>query len=69
MQYAVGLSIALLLLVCTVPFLQDIFNTHFMSLREWTVVLSLALVPAFSEEVTKFFLRLRDRRSASSQGV
>ena len=31
MQYAVGLSIALLLLVCAVPFLQDIFNTHFMS--------------------------------------
>jgi len=65
MQYAVGLSIALLLLVTTVPFLQDIFNTHFMSLREWTVVLSLALVPAFSEEVTKFFLRLRDRRQVS----
>jgi Ca2+-transporting ATPase len=67
MQYAVGFSIALLLLVCTVPFLQDIFNTHFMSLREWTVVLSLAMIPAFSEEVTKFFLRRRDRRQVSPQ--
>ncbi len=65
MQYAVGLSIALLLLVTSVPFLQDIFNTHFMSLREWTVVVSLAFVPAISEEVTKFFLRLRDRRQVS----
>jgi Ca2+-transporting ATPase len=50
------------LLVCTVPFLQEIFNTHFMSLREWSVVLTLALIPAVSEEVTKYFLRLHDRR-------
>jgi Ca2+-transporting ATPase len=59
MQYAVGSSILLLLLVCTVPFLQGIFNTHFMSVREWAVVLSLAAVPAVSEEITKFFLRRR----------
>ena len=61
MQFAVGSSILLLLLVCTVPFLQGIFNTHFMSLREWAVVLCLACVPAVSEEITKLFLR---RRSA-----
>jgi Ca2+-transporting ATPase len=59
MQYAVGLSIALLLLVCAVPFLQDIFNTHIMSAQEWTVVLSLSLIPAVAEEITKFFLRRR----------
>jgi Ca2+-transporting ATPase len=62
MQYAVGSSIALLLLVCVVPFLQRIFNTHFMTAPEWAVVLGLSLIPAISEEVTKFFLRLRDRR-------
>ena len=59
MQYAVGLSIALLLIVCAVPFLQPIFNTHFLSVNEWSVVLGLSLIPAFSEEVTKFFLRRR----------
>ena len=59
MQYAVGLSIALLLLVCAVPFLQPIFNTHFMDLREWSVVLGLAFIPAVSEEITILFLRLR----------
>ena len=58
MQYAVGASILLLLLVCTVPFLQTIFNTNFMSLREWVVVLGLALIPAVSEEITKLFSRL-----------
>ncbi|MBI5841963.1 MAG: cation-translocating P-type ATPase [Chloroflexi bacterium] len=64
MQYAVGLSIALLLIVCSVPFLQPIFNTHFLSLREWSIVVGLALVPAFAEEITKFFLRLNDKKSA-----
>ena len=59
MQYAVGLSILLLLLVINIPFLQPIFNTHFLSLREWSVVVGLALIPAFSEEVTKIFLRMR----------
>jgi P-type Ca2+ transporter type 2C len=59
MQIAVGTSIVLLLLVCTVPFLQGIFNTHFMSLQEWLVVLNLAIVPAVSEEITKFVYRHR----------
>jgi Ca2+-transporting ATPase len=57
MQYAVGLSIALLLLVCSLPFLQPIFNTHFLSGREWAIVVGLALIPATAEEITKFFLR------------
>jgi Ca2+-transporting ATPase len=65
MQMAVGFSIFLLLLVVNVPFLQPIFNTHFLSLREWAWVVSLALIPAISEEVTKFFYRLIDRRQAA----
>jgi len=61
MQYAVGLSIVLLLLVINVPFLQPIFNTHFLSVREWIVVVSLALLPAVAEEITKSFLRATKR--------
>jgi len=57
MQYAVGLSISLLILVAAVPFLQPIFNTHWLNLTEWMVVIGLALIPAVSEEITKFFLR------------
>ncbi len=60
MQYAVGLSIGLLLLVINVPFLQPIFNTHFLRLNEWMIVVGLALIPAVSEEITKFFLRMRN---------
>jgi Ca2+-transporting ATPase len=61
MQYAVGLSIFLLLLVSSVPFLQPIFNTHFLALNEWLIVLGLAFIPAISEEITKFFLRRSDK--------
>jgi len=57
MQYAVGISMTLLILVCAVPFLQPIFNTHFLSGREWGLVIGLALLPAVAEEITKFFLR------------
>ena len=63
MQYAVGLSISLLILVVNVPFLQPIFNTKFMDFKEWSVVLGLALIPAITEEFTKMVFRLRDRRS------
>ncbi|MDD8012838.1 MAG: cation-translocating P-type ATPase [Acidobacteriota bacterium] len=57
MQYAVGLSMLLLVLVISVPFLQPVFNTHFPSLGEWTVILGLAMVPAIAEEITKWYLR------------
>ena len=56
---AVGLSLALLLAVIFVPFLQPIFNTHSLSGQEWEVVLGLAVLPAVAEEVTKWFLRRR----------
>jgi Ca2+-transporting ATPase len=61
MQYAVGASMTLLILVCIVPFLQPIFNTHNPSLLEWSVVLGLALIPAIAEEITKFFLRKQQK--------
>ncbi len=63
MQLAVGASIALLLVVVAVPFLQPVFNTHFMSGTEWAVVLVLALVPAVFEEITKAVYRWQDERS------
>ncbi|MCJ7724072.1 MAG: cation-translocating P-type ATPase C-terminal domain-containing protein [Anaerolineales bacterium] len=64
MQYAVGLSLILLLLVTSVPFLQPVFNTHFPSLSEWLVILGLAMIPAITEEITKTYLRWRDKRDA-----
>ncbi len=61
MQYAVGASIFLLVVVTAVPFLQPIFNTHFPSPQEWGTIVGLALIPAIAEEITKFFLRRTDK--------
>lgn len=63
MQLAVGASILLLLLVINVPSLQPIFNTYFLSLSEWITVITLALVPAITEEITKAYLRWHDAGS------
>lgn len=63
MLYAVGLSVALLLIVVNTPFLQPIFNTHFLAPREWLLVLGLAIIPAIAEEITKFYLRMQDRKA------
>ena len=54
----------LLILVVSVPFLQPIFNTHFPILREWGVIFGFAMVPAIVEEITKLYLRWKDRRDA-----
>jgi hypothetical protein len=63
MQLAVGLSLVMLLLVVNVSFLQPIFNTHFLALNEWLIVIGLSLIPAISEELTKVYLRWRDQRT------
>jgi P-type Ca2+ transporter type 2C len=59
MQYAVGFSFVMLMLICFVPGLQTVFNTTFLTLTEWAVIFCLAVIPALVEEITKFFLRLR----------
>lgn len=61
MLLAVVSSIILLLVVVNVPFFQPIFNTCFLNLTEWSVVIGLALLPAIADEVTKAYLRSRDR--------
>jgi Ca2+-transporting ATPase len=62
MQITVGASLVLMLLVVNVPFLQPVFNTHFLKPVEWLVVVSLALIPATAEELTKLYLRHRERK-------
>jgi Ca2+-transporting ATPase len=66
MQYAVSLSIFLLLIVVYIPFLQRVFNTTALGVREWAVVLPLLLVPGIAAEITKAIVRWRVRRRASA---
>lgn len=69
MQYAVGASLILLLVVVNVPFLQPVFNTHFLAPTEWLVVVALALIPAIAEEFTKMYLRWRDAQAPALAAV
>ncbi len=69
MQYAVALSVVLLALVIYVPFLQPIFNTMALGLREWAVMFPLILLPSVAAEITKWFLRRADQRRRAEMGV
>ncbi len=69
MLYAVGLSVTLLLIVVNTPFLQPIFNTHFLAPKEWFLVLGLAIIPAIAEEITKFYLRMKDRKAHAAAAL
>jgi hypothetical protein len=51
-------------MVVNVPFFQEIFNTHFLNVREWLTILGLAIVPAIAEELTKLYLRKREATAA-----
>jgi Ca2+-transporting ATPase len=63
MQYAVAISLVLLLGVVYLPFLQPIFDTVPLGLREWAVMLPLLLVPAVVAEVNKALDARREQGS------
>jgi Ca2+-transporting ATPase len=66
MQYAVLASIVLLLGVVYIPFLQPIFDTVPLGVREWTIVLPLLLVPGIAAEVTKAITRTHTQQRAAT---
>jgi Ca2+-transporting ATPase len=53
MNYAVLSSLALILMVVYVPFLQGIFETQTLGLQEWVVIAPLLLLPSIAAEMTK----------------
>jgi Ca2+-transporting ATPase len=57
MQVAVCTSAIMLALVVYVPFLQPIFGTIPLGLREWRVVLPFIFVPSLAAELTKWYVR------------
>lgn len=64
MQYAVFTSIALLMLVVYLPFLQSIFDTVTLNTAHWLIMLPLLLTPATVDELTKLYLRTQQRKQA-----
>lgn len=59
MNYAVLVSLVLLLAVIYVPFLNEIFDTVPLSLFHWEVILPLLVVPSIAAEVTKVVIARR----------
>lgn len=59
MQWAVLASLIIVLTIIYVPFLDPIFDTVFLGLREWLVIAPLVLVPAVAAEADKYFRRRR----------
>ena len=66
MQVAVATSFVLLMAVLYVPFLQPIFNTTLLGLREWSVILPLIFIPALAAELTKFVIQPGERQRVGS---
>ena len=65
MQYAVGFSVLLLLVVVYIPFLQPIFNTIPLNLEEWALMLPLILIPSLAAELQKSVTRWLKMRPAA----
>ena len=61
MQWAVLASVIVVLTIIYVPFLDPIFDTAFLGLREWLVIAPLVLVPAAAAEANKYFLRRQNQ--------
>ncbi|MHC1783671.1 MAG: cation-translocating P-type ATPase [Anaerolineaceae bacterium] len=57
MNYAVGASLVLILLVLYVPFLNTVFKTVPLGLSEWIRITPLILVPSVAAELTKLVLK------------
>jgi Ca2+-transporting ATPase len=52
-------SLTILLAIIYVPGLDPIFDTAFLSLRDWAVMLPLILAPAVAAELSKLPFRRR----------
>jgi Ca2+-transporting ATPase len=59
MQYAVLSSLVILLAIIYVPVFDPIFNTTFLTLRDWIMIFPLILLPSVAAEITKLIQRKR----------
>jgi Ca2+-transporting ATPase len=70
MNWAVLASLALILMVIYVPFLQTVFNTHSLTLVEWAEMLPLIFLPSVAAEVMKTItFKRRDKQLAQEKAA
>jgi Ca2+-transporting ATPase len=66
MQWAVLASLVILLAIIYVPILDPVFNTTFLTLRDWAIMLPLILLPSVAAEINKWVLRITSKRKQSN---
>jgi Ca2+-transporting ATPase len=57
MQYAVLSSLVILLAIIYVPVLDPVFNTAFLGVRDWLIIVPFLFMPVIAAEVTKIITR------------
>jgi len=62
MQWAVLLSLVILLAIIYVPALDPVFETTLLTVSDWLEMLPLILLPSVAAEVNKWFLRRSARK-------
>jgi P-type Ca2+ transporter type 2C len=62
MQYAVLSSLVILLAIIYLPFLDPIFQTTFLTVKDWIYMIPLILLPSVAAELTKWAMRRRMSR-------
>jgi len=67
MQWAVLASLIIILTIIYVPVLDPIFDTAFLGLREWVVMLPFILLPSVAAEIYKMVLTSRSRHGMQSR--
>ena len=70
MQWAVLASLVILLAIIYVPFLDPIFETTFLSIEDWLIMLPLILLPSLAAEANKWVLRrmsLKEQRARAGR--
>jgi Ca2+-transporting ATPase len=67
MQWAVMLSLVIILAVVYVPFLNVFFDTQPLGLRDWAVMAPLMFIPAVAAEINKWVLRQQGARQPRAQ--
>ncbi len=63
MNWAVLVSLIMILIVVYVPFLQNIFSTEALGWAQWAEILPLLLIPSITAEATKFFFAPKPKKS------
>jgi Ca2+-transporting ATPase len=66
MNYAVLSSLAMILLVLYLPFLNGIFNTVSLGLTQWEIIVPLLLLPSVAAEATKWLFSPTRRRKSQA---